>query len=60
MRTYLITKGKTVKSANDYGQAVVDAHALGEGANVFSVGIHNGRVFQTRIKIVRFPYPTKG
>lgn len=57
MRVYIITKGKTVTSTNDYGQAVVDAHRIGEGARITSVGVD--LTSPKCVKVIHFPYPTK-
>lgn len=57
-RVYNIVKGKTIKADLDYGQAVVDAHALGEGTRIFSVGSHpsgTGLAYKC-VKIIGFPY----
>ncbi len=59
-RIYNITKGKTVAVSGDYGQAVVDAHALGEGTRIFSVGAHpSGGLTYKCVKIIGFPYRAK-
>lgn len=58
MRVYILTNGKTVRSTNDYGQAVVDAHAIGAGTRITSVGVDLST--PKCVKVIAFPYPAKG
>lgn len=56
-RVYILVNGKNVRSTNDYGQAVVDAHAMGPGTRITSFGtdLSNSKC----VKIIGFEYPTK-
>jgi len=56
-RVYNIVRGKTIKADLDYGQAVVDAHALGEGTRILTVAsTENGGLRYKCIKVIGFTY----
>lgn len=62
MRVYNIVppvKGQ-IRTTTDYGQAVVDAHRLGAGTRIFSVGPYNNGLAYKCIKVIGFTYPVKG
>lgn len=62
MRVYNIVpadKGK-IRATNDYGQAVVDAHRMGPGTRIYSVGqakSFTGLTYKC-VKEIGFTYPT--